>query len=79
MRLRLNNLEQGVLDGVIRRVRTTGGSTITPGATNTVGLAVTATSGQTANLLEIRNSSNSLVNSFNSSGQFVGVLNGGTA
>jgi hypothetical protein len=79
MRLRLNNLEQGVLDGVNRRVRTAGGSTITPGAIGTVGLAVTATSGQTANLLEIRNSSNAIVNRFNASGQFVGTINGGTA
>jgi hypothetical protein len=44
-----------------------------------VGLAVTATSGQTANLLEIRNSSNTIVNRFNASGQFVGTINGGTA
>jgi hypothetical protein len=79
MRLRLNNLEQGVLDGVTRRVRTAGGSTITPGAIGTVGLAITATSGQTANLLEIRNSSNAVVNRFNASGQFVGVIDGGTA
>jgi hypothetical protein len=79
MRLRLNNLEQGVLDGVIRRVRTEGGSTITPGAIGTVGLNIRAASGQTANLLEIRNSSNTVINSFNSSGQFVGVINGGTA
>ena len=79
LRLRLNNLEQGVLDGVTRRVRTSGGSTIIPGAISTVGLAVTATSGQTANLLEIRNSSNSVVNRFNASGQFVGVIDGGTA
>jgi hypothetical protein len=79
LRLRLNNMEQGVLDGVNRRVRTSGGSTITPGAIGTVGLAVTATSGQTANLLEIRNSSNTIVNRFNASGQFVGTINGGTA
>jgi hypothetical protein len=79
MRLRLNNIEQGVLDGVTRRVRTSGGSTITPGAIGTVGLSVTATSGQTANLLEIRNSSNTIVNRFNASGQFVGVIDGGTA
>lgn len=79
LRLRLNNMEQGVIDGVNRRVRTTGGSTITPSAIGTVGLNIRAASGQTANLLEIRNSSNTVVNRFNSSGQFVGVIDGGTA
>jgi hypothetical protein len=79
LRLRLNNMEQGVLDGVNRRVNTGGGSTITPGAIGTVGLNIRAASGQTANLLEIRNSSNTVVNRFNASGQFVGVIDGGTA
>jgi hypothetical protein len=79
LRLRLNNMEQGVLDGVNRRVRTAGGSTITPSGSSVVGLNIRAASGQTANVLEIRNSSNTVVNSFNSSGQFVGVINGGTA
>jgi hypothetical protein len=79
LRLRLNNMEQGVLDGVNRRVSTAGGSTITPSGSSVVGLNIRAASGQTANVLEIRNSSNTVVNSFNSSGQFVGVINGGTA
>jgi hypothetical protein len=79
LRLRLNNMEQGVLDGVNRRVSTSGGSTVTPSAIGTVGLNIRAASGQTANLLEIRNSSNTVVNRFNASGQFVGVIDGGTA
>ena len=79
LRLRLNNMEQGVLDGVNRRVKTAGGSIITPGAIGTVGLNIKAASGQTANLLEIRNSSNTVVNRFEASGEFYGVINGGTA
>jgi hypothetical protein len=79
LRLRLNNMEQGVFDSVNRRVKTNGGSTITPSGATVVGLNIRAASGQTANVLEIRNSSNTVVNSFNSSGQFVGVINGGTA
>jgi hypothetical protein len=79
LRLRLNNLEQGVLDGVTRRVNTGGGSQIVPSTASVVGLSVKAQTSQTANLLEIRNSSNTVVNRFNSSGQFVGVIDGGTA
>jgi hypothetical protein len=79
MSQRLNNLEQGVLDGVNRRVRTAGSSTITPSGASVVGLNIRAASGQTANLLEIRNSSNTVVNRFDSSGQFVGTIDGGTA
>jgi hypothetical protein len=79
MRLRLNNMEQGVIDGVTRRVRTTGGSQIRPSTADVVGLSIRAQTSQTANLLEIRNTSNTIVNRFNASGQFVGVIDGGTA
>jgi hypothetical protein len=79
LRSRLNNMEQGIFVGVNRRVSIGGGSTITPSGASVVGLNIRAASGQTANVLEIRNSSNTVVNSFNSSGQFVGVINGGTA
>jgi hypothetical protein len=79
IRLRLNNMEQGVLEGVNRRVSTNGSSQIRPSTAGIVGLSIRAQTSQTANLLEIRNAANTLVNSFNSSGQFVGVINGGTA
>lgn len=76
LRARLNNMEQGVLDGVNRRVRTTGGSTIVSSST-TVGLAL-RTSG-TGNLLELRNTSNTIVNRFGSDGLLYGVIDCGDA
>jgi hypothetical protein len=74
LRARLQNLENGAFYAVSRR----GGSVITPSGASAVGLTVTATSGQSANLLEIRNSSNTVVSRFNSAGQFVGTIDGGT-
>lgn len=79
LRARLSNIEQGVLDGVLRRVRTIGGSTITPASSSTVGLSVRAAAGQTANLVEIRNSSNVIRTAFASDGLLSGVIDGGNA
>lgn len=79
LRARLANIEQGVLDGVLRRVRTIGGSTITPASSSTVGLSVRAAAGQTANLVEIRNSSNVIITAFASDGLLSGVIDGGNA
>jgi hypothetical protein len=79
LRARLANLEQGVLDGVNRRVKTDGGSTILPSSASTVGVAIRAASSQTANLLEFRNSSNSVTSRFGSDGLLAGVIDGGNA
>jgi hypothetical protein len=79
LRLRLNNMEQGVITGVTRRVSTLGGSTVTPSTSSTVGVAIRAASGQTANLLEFRDSSNTVVNRFGSDGLLAGVIDGGNA
>jgi hypothetical protein len=76
LRARLNNMEQGVLTANKRRVSTLGGSSIEASST-TVGL-VLKTSG-TGNLLEIRNTSDTLVNHFAADGTFFGVIDGGTA
>ena len=76
LKLRLANMEQGVLDGVNRRVKTNGGSSIAS-SSSTVGLSIT-TSG-TGNLLELRNTSNALVNYFDKDGVFRGRIEGGTA
>lgn len=74
LKARLANLEQGVFDGVNRRVNTAGGSTIAS-SSSTVGLAI-KTAG-TGNLLEIRKSNNDLVNWFDKNGVFYGVIDGG--
>jgi hypothetical protein len=76
LRGRLNNIEQGVLDGVNRRVSTTGGSSVVASST-TVGLAIRTTG--SGNLLEFRNTSNVLANRFGSDGLLAGVIDGGNA
>lgn len=75
LRPRLQNIENGVFFAASRR----GGSVVTPSSASVVGLTVRAAGSQTANLLEIRNSSNQIVSSFNSSGTFIGTIDGGTA
>ena len=79
LRERLSNIERGTYDGVIRRVQTVGGSTITPSATAVVGLTIRATAGQTANLVEFRNSSNTVRSFVGSDGLLAGVIDGGNA
>jgi hypothetical protein len=79
LRERLNNIERGTYDGAVRRVQTVGGSTITPSGTSVVGLAVRAASGQTANLVEFRNSSNTVRSFVGSDGLLAGVIDGGNA
>ena len=75
LRTRLQNIENGVFFAASRR----GGSVVTPSSASVVGLTVRAASSQTANLLELRNSSNQVISSFNSSGNFIGTIDGGTA
>lgn len=76
---RIKNLENGVFALNSDTVRTIGGSVVVPSAASVVGLTVRATSGQTANLLEFRNSSNTVVSSITSSGSIVATIDGGTA
>jgi hypothetical protein len=75
LRARIQNIENGVFFAVSRR----GGSVITPAETTRVGLTVAAVSGQTANLLELRNSSNQAVATWAANGAFTGTIDGGTA
>lgn len=76
---RIKNLENGVFALNSDTVRTIGGSVIVPSASSIVGLTVRAASGQSANLLEFRNSSNTVVSSITSSGSIVATIDGGTA
>ena len=78
LRERLLNIESGVFQGVTNRVSTVGGSTITSAGDSTVSLTVRAKSGQTANLLELRNSSGTIVTSVGPSG-FIATIDGGSA
>lgn len=76
---RLQNIENGVYFAHEQRVKTTGGSTVIPEDASTVGLNIRATSGQTANLLEVRNASNAFVMRVTTSGITGGIIDGGTA
>jgi len=79
LRTRLFNMEQGAIDGSLKRVSILGGSTITPSSASTVGLTVRAATVQTANLIEIRNTSNVVRTAFGSDGLISGVIDGGNA
>lgn len=76
---RLANIENGVYTGINQRVDTAGGSTITSSTTSTVSLTVKARSSQTANLIEFKNSSNTVVSSVAPDGTLYAVaIDGGT-
>jgi hypothetical protein len=77
---RINNIESGVFTAYTDRVNTDGGSAIVPLTNSTTGLTIKAASGQTANLLEFRDSSNSLIASVSASGALnASYIDGGTA
>lgn len=75
---RLQNIEYGLNVAVNQRVATVGGSTITPSSASVVGLNIKAASSQTANLIEFRNSSNTVVTAVTASGN-INLIDGGTA
>jgi hypothetical protein len=76
---RIKNVENGVFYLNTNAVLKVGGSTITPSSASTVGLNIRAASSQTANLFEVRDSSNSVIANITSAGAYVGVIDGGTA
>jgi len=65
---RIANIEYGLKDVYDEYISDVGGSTIIPSGTGVKGLVIRATSGQTANLLEIQNSSSTVVTKLDSSG-----------
>lgn len=80
LRERLANIENGVFIAYSQRVATTGGSTIQSTTNSTVSLTVKAKSSQTANLLEVKNSSDAVVASISTTGTlFATKIDGGTA
>lgn len=78
---RLDNVENGTFIVYQDYVSKSGGTTINPGtATNVVNLTLKAASGQSVNLLEVKDSSNSTVASVNKDGLLRAVLiDGGSA
>jgi hypothetical protein len=62
LRARIENIEAGLLaDAHTQYVKNAGGSTITPSSSSTVGLVLKEASGQSVDLLQIKDSSNNVV------------------
>jgi hypothetical protein len=76
---RIQNVENGLFSVIQTYVTNLGGSTITPSGTSTVNLTLRAAASQTANLVEFKNSSNTVTSYITASGAFVGLIDGGTA
>jgi hypothetical protein len=75
LRARVQNIENGVFFAVSNR----GASVIQPSEVSRVGLTIRAATSQTANLFELRNSSNQIIANWSASGAFTGTIDGGTA
>lgn len=75
---RIKNVEDGVQVITGKAVTTDGGRTILPAGTSTVNLGLKAQTSQTANLLEVRNSADTLVTAINAAGNIV-TIDGGSA
>lgn len=76
---RIQNVENGLYAVTQAYVTNLGGSTIAPSGTNTVNLTLKSAASQTANLVEFKNSSNTVTSYVTASGAFVGLIDGGTA
>jgi hypothetical protein len=76
---RVKNIENGVFSLNNTAVRNVGASVIVPATASTVGLTIRAQTSQTGNLLEFRNSSNTVVSRVTSAGSIVATIDGGTA
>ena len=75
---RIKNVENGTFIITNSAITTSGGRTILPSGTSTVNLSLRAQTSQTANLLELRDASNTIVTRVNSSGH-IAVIDGGNA
>jgi hypothetical protein len=78
VKARLQNLEYGTNAAFTNRVNVAGGSQILPANTSTVGLSLKAAGTSGSNLLEIKNSSNTVVTAVGPDGWIV-TIDGGTA
>ncbi len=61
LKARIENIETGLYTAYNNRIQASGGGTITPGTTSTVGLILQAISSQTADLLQVKNASGTTV------------------
>jgi hypothetical protein len=75
---RIQNVENGVYTVANSYVTKAGGSQIIPAVASTVGLEIRAQTSQSANLLEVKNSSGTVATAVNSAG-YIAVIDGGSA
>lgn len=76
---RIKNLENGTFALNATAVRNTGGSTITASGATVVPLVLRGAASQSGNLLEVQNSSGTVLGRVTSAGSFVISIDGGTA
>ena len=76
---RIKNLENLGVALNNTAVRNTGGSTITASGATVVPLVLKGAASQTGNLLEVQNSSGTVLGRFTSTGTLVAAIDGGTA
>jgi len=76
---RIKNLENGTYFLQRRFVSKLGGSVIQPSTASTKGLILKGASSQTGNLLELQNSSGTVLGSISASGTVSMIIDGGTA
>ena len=76
---RIKNLENLGVALNTTAVRTTGGSTITASTASVVPLVLKGAASQTGNLLELQNSSGTVIGRVTSAGTLVAAIDGGTA
>jgi hypothetical protein len=75
---RIQNIEYGLNEAYNNFTDKRGGSTITPSSATVIGVTIKAASGQTANLTNWRNSSNTVVTSVTKDG-WIAAIDGGDA
>jgi hypothetical protein len=79
LKTRLQNIENGLFFAHDQRVKTTGGSTVTPSSAAVTGVVVAGASGQTADLLRVESSSGTSFLKVSGSGAVTITIDGGTA
>lgn len=79
LKARIQNIEHGVYKAITDRISKAGGDTITASGASVIPLSLKGASSQSANLFEVKNSSDSILSFLSASGEFQAVkIDGGT-
>lgn len=79
LKLRLQNIENGLAIAHDKRVSTTGGSTVVPASAATTGVVITGASSQTADLFRVESSTGTQFIKVSGTGAVTITIDGGTA